>query len=321
MLSLATAVLSQPPGQVFLIDEPQAYLHPHAERSLLELIDAHCEHQYVIATHSHVLLNACPLHQVRLVSLDEAGASSIAAVDERQAMLESLGLRAGDIGLAEHVLWVEGPTEEEVLSALLEQELSGARRGIAVRRMPEGVSRFATTKEKKAKAAYSFLHELTDAVAPLPIEMSFLFDRNDKGEQQRARIDAASGRRAHFLAVREIENFFLDGRLIASALAVRAKETGQPAPGVAQVEENLDQLLAETSDSQLFPAGAPGANTARADIKGSEVLKRLFGKLLLREYDKVRDARLLAELADREILAPLAELVDQALAQAPGSRP
>jgi predicted ATPase len=61
LIALAVAILISPPDRLFLIDEPQAYLHPHAERNLLDLLDAHPEHHYVIATHSHTLLGARPL--------------------------------------------------------------------------------------------------------------------------------------------------------------------------------------------------------------------------------------------------------------------
>lgn len=45
MLALATGVLTVPAGRVFLIDEPQAYLHPHAERSFLSFLESHAEHR------------------------------------------------------------------------------------------------------------------------------------------------------------------------------------------------------------------------------------------------------------------------------------
>jgi predicted ATPase len=67
MLALATGILTAPGPRVFLIDEPQAYLHPHAERSLLRLLSQHPEHQYVIATHSNFLLSARPLSSARLL--------------------------------------------------------------------------------------------------------------------------------------------------------------------------------------------------------------------------------------------------------------
>ena len=52
MLALAVGVLTATEPQLFLIDEPQAYLHPAAERSMLSLLESHPQHQYIIATHS-----------------------------------------------------------------------------------------------------------------------------------------------------------------------------------------------------------------------------------------------------------------------------
>jgi predicted ATP-dependent endonuclease of OLD family len=76
MLVLGISVLNAGNDTLLLIDEPQAYLHPHAERSLLTLLDEHPEHQYVIATHSHQLLRSKPLRQARLIS-SQNGSSSI----------------------------------------------------------------------------------------------------------------------------------------------------------------------------------------------------------------------------------------------------
>jgi hypothetical protein len=120
------------------------------------------------------------------------------------------------------------------------------RLGITVRRMPEGASRFASTDTKKTKAAYRFLTELAKAVSPLPIEMTFLFDLDEKDPTERERINTASGGRARFLPVRELENLFLDPVLLSSALAARTPGSNVPAP--AQVKERLEALLGDKAE-------------------------------------------------------------------------
>lgn len=55
LLALAVALLGATASQLVLIDEPQAYLHPHAERALARLIAHKSQHQYLIATHSSTL--------------------------------------------------------------------------------------------------------------------------------------------------------------------------------------------------------------------------------------------------------------------------
>lgn len=55
MLALTVGILTASEPRIFLIDEPQAYLHPHAERSLLALFERYPQHQYILVTHSPLL--------------------------------------------------------------------------------------------------------------------------------------------------------------------------------------------------------------------------------------------------------------------------
>jgi predicted ATPase len=63
-LMLATAILTGSGGRLILIDEPHAFLHPHAERGVLRFIRRHAEHQYVIATHSSTFLTHTPFRKL-----------------------------------------------------------------------------------------------------------------------------------------------------------------------------------------------------------------------------------------------------------------
>ncbi len=138
MLALGVGILTAPSPRLILIDEPQAYLHPHAERSLLSLLDEHPEHQYVVASHSHMLLRARGVDQVRLLHLRD-GATTIMGDAGDAAVLAELGVSAADLWLNDKILWVEGPTEEEVLRPLAEKLFAPAQLAtLAIKRMPQG---------------------------------------------------------------------------------------------------------------------------------------------------------------------------------------
>jgi predicted ATPase len=68
ILSIATFVLTTPPGNLLLLDEPHSYLHPTAERQLSSFLLAHPEHRYVITTHSAILINSVSPDRVLSVS-------------------------------------------------------------------------------------------------------------------------------------------------------------------------------------------------------------------------------------------------------------
>jgi predicted ATPase len=319
MLALAVAVLTTTEPRVVLIDEPQAYLHPHAERSLLALLREQDEHQYVIATHSHQLLAAYPLSHARLVTID-GGRTRIAAPSQPADVLDDLGVTAADLWLNDHVLWVEGPSEEVIFEVLLGAD---AHRGVEVRRIPQGASRLAARSPKKTAQFYEFCQGVSAAVAPLPVKMRFLFDRDEKDDAFREAVKVASADRADFLGVREIENLFLDTDLIWAVVHDRCIELGLEPPTCDAVRERLKELLGADENRDLYPDGLPDAAVPQEVVKGSAVLGALFWEYLTSEYRKVEDGEVFAVRAktDRsQLLDPLVSVLRR-LMDDPGYEP
>ena len=291
MLALAVGILTAREARLFLIDEPQAYLHPHAERSLLLLLEQHHEHQYIVASHSHVLLRARPLSQVRLMHLDD-GWTRIVDDARGEQLLDELGVTAADLWLADRLLWVEGPSEEEVFGAIADKVLTSAQLAtLAIRRMPEAASRFASKNQASAQAAYTFCSETTAAVAPLPVRMRFVFDADEKSEHFRAQMQIASSEQAVFLPMRELENTFLHPLLILAAMNELTSGLGLDPPDPQDVQESLATLLAADDDDELYPSGRTAGADAQVEIRASRVLDRLWWKFATARYDKVRDGQ------------------------------
>jgi hypothetical protein len=299
MLALAVSVLTSPADQLFLIDEPQAYLHPHAERSLLALLERHDEHQYIVATHSGLLLNARPLHDIRVLTLVD-GATSAVTDSSPEAILSELGVAATDLWLRDRVLWVEGPSEAEIVGLMADRELDpAARAGLAVKPMPGSASRFSPRSPKQAEATYRFCRDVTSAISPLPVTMRFLFDSDEKGEDVKQQIVEASGERASFLPVRELENLFLDADLIATAVRERCELFDLDFPGNDAIERALEEVLTRTSDRRLFPEDPKGCDP-RDVVRGSAALDSIFWEITTSRYEKVADGRAFAEIALRD---------------------
>jgi hypothetical protein len=326
MLALAVGVLSARLPMLFLIDEPQAYLHPHAERSLLALLDQNRQHQYVVASHSHVMLRSRPLSHARLVYL-EGGESRIAHETDDDQVLSELGVTASDLWLSDNVLWVEGPTEEEVLRAIATHYFAYAEvASLTIRRMPQAVSRFVGGRQQSMEAAYRFCTDTSRAIAPVPIRMHFLFDRDEKTPSDLARLDEASGGTSRVLSVRETENLFLDAELlqrgIASRIAVLERDGVEDltTPSVIDVAAELDALLQEVDDVNLFPNGLSESLDPLAAVKGSEVLSRIWWSSLTSPYDKPRDGSALTAVALNhrpQVLEPLVAVLAEVIGHTP----
>jgi ABC-type transport system involved in cytochrome c biogenesis ATPase subunit len=309
MLALGAAVLTNPSPRVFLIDEPQAYLHPHAERSLQQFLEAHSQHQYVIATHSSVLLNSRPLSQTRLITM-ENGATAVAVPADVASVLDELGVTAADLGQAERVLWVEGPSEVEIIEGLLAS--SGlSPQTLRVRAMPTA-SRFSARGRRGAEQTFAFLRSVVEAIAALPVTMLFLFDSDEKSSSVREAIRDASGGRARFLPVREIENLLLDPISIHELLMQRSEQFGLNAPTTEDVQLALQEELDKHDDRKLYPQGLNEGETSDDRVVGSEVLDRLYERFLSAQYSKVRDGKELSALVEAnepERLLPLHNLL------------
>jgi hypothetical protein len=119
VLALATFVLSTPPSLV-LLDEPHSFLHPTAERSLLEFLNAHPEHLYVISTHSSVLINSVDPSRVTHLSPPGEGYSSTREVLDSSRVLFDLGYRNSDFLFYDRLVFVEGESDSEIFPILLE---------------------------------------------------------------------------------------------------------------------------------------------------------------------------------------------------------
>jgi len=306
LLVVATGVLTAESSRTFLIDEPHAYLHPHAERTLIRLIDAHPEHQFVIATHSGPFLNAKPISQARLITQD-GSLSRIAEIESASALLDELGMTPADLWLADSLLWVEGASEEAILRSLADSLADASTAGVQIRAVPD-TSRFAS--KRQSLATFRFCEAIIAATRPLPVTALFLFDRDEKTEAHIRDIATASAGRAVFLPVREIENLLLDVASIHTALVSRAASAGFEPPNYDAVAAIFDSCIADVNNNEYYKNQT---GLAEGDVNaavGSAVLRRLYWESLTVEYDKVSDGRQLALVVLKQAPLRLKPLLD-----------
>jgi hypothetical protein len=291
MLVLGSAVLTSTTDRIFLLDEPHAFLHPDAERSLIRFLDNHPRHQYVVATHSGVFLNAYPLSTARLVTLTERG-SHVADVAGASEILTEVGVTAADLWSNDAILWVEGPSEQAIIERLMKDEPAMKDIAVRVAPMPDAVRAAARTL-KTAEAVVAFCLALTSAVSPVKVQAIFLFDADEKSRDLKQRITDATAGQARFLEVRELENLFLSAPALLEAISPRCAEVGRPSPTLEQLERRLNEILAQTSDGELYRQRMAGPDDKR--VVGSEVLQRLYWEWVQAEYDKVADGKRLLD--------------------------
>lgn len=309
MLVLGAAVITSTTDRVFLLDEPHAFLHPDAERSLIRFLDVHGRHQYIVATHSGVFLNAYPLSHARLVTLTEQG-TRVADVTNAAEILTEVGITAADLWSNDAILWVEGPSEQAIIERLMKAEPSMRDVTVRVTPMPDSV-RAAARSLKTAEGVVAFCAAVLAAVMPIKVQALFLFDADEKSEALKQQITEATEGRATFLGARELENLFLNAPSLQEALSARCAEVGRPSPTTDELQKDLADLVAQTSDVELYrraPVDHPDVNR----VVGSAILRRLYWKWVQAEYDKVADGKRLIESVMRHApdrLEPLRNLL------------
>jgi predicted ATPase len=310
LMTFATAILTSRKSRLMLIDEPHAFLHPHAERKLIGFMGKHAEHQYVIATHSAAFLTAYPLTHARLLTIGPTG-SVVANAQSASEILSELGVTASALWSHDAILWVEGPSEEAVCEVINADRTVGAGIDpVLVKQMPP----LAFQAAEGARAAHSvvdFSTAIAELLLPLRSRYIFLFDSDERSAALKQSIEERTQGHARFLNVRELENLLMDPPAIQRVLQYHAARLNLESPTSQQVEESLQQLLGHTGDERLYPHGTERADSDR--IVGSEVLDRIWWQWLSSSYDKVRDGALLASATlttNPGRLRPLVELLN-----------
>jgi predicted ATPase len=211
LLMVATVLLTTPETSTLFLEEPESHLHPGALRFLLDQL-ASKGRQVFVTSHSPVLLNAVPQQKVFKVTYSDRR-TNITPVksDSLGELLGEIGARNSDVLLSDAVLFVEGPSDEETLLAwsdILLQPLGG--RNVTILHMEGG--QYA---EQKGPPRADVLKHISEAA---PVPHLFLFDRDERDQEELTRLAKLLEGHCHILARRELENYLLIPRRILEVL-------------------------------------------------------------------------------------------------------
>lgn len=107
-------------GSVCVIEEPETHLHPTLQRRVIAEISRIATDrklQLFISTHSSVFItttNWCSLPQeedLAVFHVDGRTVTALKAHRQKAALLDALGIAAGDLLQANSIIWVEGPSD------------------------------------------------------------------------------------------------------------------------------------------------------------------------------------------------------------------
>jgi energy-coupling factor transporter ATP-binding protein EcfA2 len=297
LLSLSTFAMTVPEECILLMDEPHSFLHPSAERKLVEFINSNKKRNFVVSTHSAILINSTEADRINYLQPPGTGfAFSSSDSSETSRILLELGYRNSDVLFNDRLIAVEGGSDREILRVLLRNHPNIPNEDIDRTGFP--VMEGAGEGARALQTAVLRFEKLLDAIGRARQPRLYLFDGDKSLEEQNllsgTRFGEATAPVA-FLPRLEIENYLLDAGAIAQALREQGAldEIELPNFDTADVINELNAILA-LNDHTFFPKGKK--EDPRHSCKGSRVLERIFEKFGRQKYEKKRTGVLLARL-------------------------
>lgn len=217
VLAMLYLIIHSDTPQILLIDEPQSFLHPGAIRSLMEILYEHKRHQYIITTHSPYILSF-PFASVIHITQSK-GESKAEVIDEvkthnARILLQDIGFKLSDVFGADHILWVEGPTEETCIKLILRKQSPE----LLYRTEILGVRSTGKIEGDDAESSYDIYTKVSSGLGIVPPAIAFILDREGRTESQMNVLIKKSKEKVTFLPRRMYENYILDPDAIATLL-------------------------------------------------------------------------------------------------------
>lgn len=265
---------------VLVIDEISSYLHPAAAKALLRILQSNYpQHQYIISTHSPEILSAGRDAKVFWIRKNgfESNVSEVDLTNLRtlRDVTGQLGVSMTDVFAAEHIIWVDGETEEACFPMLLAQSSDDTRSVLFIALLHTGDFH---DKRVRADKVFQIYERLTGATAPVVSKVAFNFDADDLSPERQIDLQKRSGGRIHFLPRRNIESYLLHPSAIARVIASELEHV--KAIDVTQLESEIATAMLELCADRRYGAPADPPNFSDDEwltrVDGAKLIADLF---------------------------------------------
>lgn len=107
---------------IFIIEEPELYLHPQLQKSMAKTLSEITENNQVIfTTYSPIMLREFSTQNIRKVKLDEERYCSIAENTTIDDVLKEIGYSSQDVLNTDFILFVEGQDDKYIVERILDK--------------------------------------------------------------------------------------------------------------------------------------------------------------------------------------------------------
>jgi putative ATP-dependent endonuclease of OLD family len=227
---------------VVLVEEPELHLHPGLETSMMRYLKRKSnQSQVFLTTHSTNFLDTADMSKVYLVSkLGGTFVRMLKFEDAESQIPKELGIKLSSLFMFDRLVFVEGASDENVLrecASKLGINLSQANVGFVQIGGSRNFLYFAT------EATLSFLKRRG-------VAMWFILDRDERDAVEVEKVKTLLGDRAKVivLARRELENYLICPRAIASFVNAKAQLAGVNGERTDVNEQVARQSLQDAAD-------------------------------------------------------------------------
>jgi predicted ATPase len=277
VLAILYVAMSSPEPITIGIDEPNSFLHPKAVRALLQILNAlPVKHQYIVTTHSPEVIRAADPSAIAVVTNID-GVSRVQGLDPSniehiKTGLASIGARLSDVYGADKILWVEGETEEIVFPKIAQRLADVDSVGVTMLKV-NATGDFERNRGAKPRLVFEAYKRLSSSNALIPPAIGFIFDREDRSQQEIDDLTRESNGSVVFTDRRCYENYLLHPDAIAKVLSDYSPD--------AIDAERIRAWIAEHGNTSLYIKGLVDTAKGQDLLVSADWLKRVNAPKLL----------------------------------------
>lgn len=293
LLMVATVLLTTGDESTLFLEEPESHLHAGAQRFLLEKF-YEGERQVFITTHAPTFINLSRPHSLYRVTYSDERTSIEHCNDKLDVILEDIGIRNSDVLLSDSVLFIEGPSDRDVLSVWSETlGKSFAESNVTLLVMGGGQH-----AEHGVPVRSNVLMGISQKA---PIPHLFLLDRDERSQAEIDHLQKMLGDRVHILAARELENYLLIPNALLSALHSKHRNDVPILERLDQTsEEQIEQMIHDASNNLYSTVLLKRIRTELGSLRGGLLPREVLpGLIPYAESDDL--AKRLLEKVDAQI--------------------
>lgn len=242
---MLTYIVKNKGASLFLIDEPDIYLHSDLQRQLLGILKT-LGPDIVIATHSTELISEAELNDILLINKANQSAKRIKDPSQLRSIFQVLGSNLNpiltQIAKSKRVLFVEGKDFSifSKIAVIIQKTTVANRTDFAV--VP--IEGFNPTRLRAFKDGI-------EKTIGSKILSAVIFDRDFRSDHEVAaeQKDLSEGNYfAHIHSCKEIENFLLVPAALEKALRDRIREANNRTGKSITFGDDMHQLLSKLSE-------------------------------------------------------------------------